>query len=97
MRAVLFILILAVVAILIAVATGFLDITQTQRAEAPDVSVNRTGVAARGGQAPAFDVETGSVSVGTRQANVVVPTVEVNPPAEGTTANAAGNAATNGN
>jgi len=81
MRAILFILIIAVVALIIAVATGFLDITQTRKAQAPDVSVNGSGVAARGGQAPRFDVETGSVSVGTTRTNVVVPKVQVNPPA----------------
>ena len=91
MRAVLFILILAVVAVLIAVASGFLDIRQIRSAEAPDVSVNRSGVAAEGGQAPALDIETGSVSVGTRQANVVVPTVEVNPPAGNEASNSAAN------
>jgi hypothetical protein len=78
MRAVLFILILAVVVLLIAIATGFLDIRQTRGARAPNVSTDN-GVTARGGQAPAFDIETGSVSVGTRRANVVVPTVRVKP------------------
>lgn len=80
MRAILFILILAVVALLIAIATGFLDISQTRQAQVPDVSVNRGGVEARGGQAPSFDVETGSVAVGTSRANVVVPSVKVVPP-----------------
>lgn len=83
MRAVLFILILAVVAVIIAVATGFLDISQTRQAEVPTVSATENGVVAQGGQAPAFDVETGSVTVGTRQANVAVPVpeVQVRPPA----------------
>ena len=94
MRAVLFILILAVVALLIAIATGFLDITQTRGAQAPDVNVNRGGVATSGGQAPTFDVETGSVSVGTTRTNVVVPTVRVNPPSQ-EPANAASNNVTN--
>ena len=80
MRAVLFILIIAVAALLVAVATGFLDISQTREARPPDVSVDGNGVAASGGQAPTFDVETGSVAVGTRKADVVVPTVEVVPP-----------------
>lgn len=80
MRAILFILILAVVALLIAVGTGFLDISQTRQAQPPDVSVDRSGVAASGGQAPTFDVETGSVAVGTTRTNVVVPTVKVVPP-----------------
>ena len=96
MRAILFILILAVVAVLIAVATGFLDIRQVRGVQPPDVSVDRGGVDASGGQAPAFDVETGSVSVGTTRTNVVVPKVNVNPPADETTGNATDNAVTNG-
>ena len=80
MRAILFILIIAVVALLIAVATGFLDISQTREARAPEVSVDRSGVDARGGQAPTFDIETGSVAVGTTNSNVPVPTVKVVPP-----------------
>jgi len=80
MRAVLLILILAVVALLIAIATGFLDISQVRPAKAPDVSVNGASVTARGGQAPSFDVETGSVAVGTKPANVAVPTLKVIPP-----------------
>ena len=84
MRAILFILILAVAGVLVAIATGFLDISQTRPAKAPDISVNGTAVSAHGGQAPAFDVETGSVAVGTRPANVAVPTVNVIPPADQT-------------
>ena len=79
MRAVLLVLILAVVAIIIAVASGFLDINQVRGARAPDIDASRNGVTASGGQAPAFDVETGSVSVGTRDANVKVPELKVNP------------------
>jgi len=82
MRAILFILILVVVAALIAVATGFVDISQIRGAKAPEVEATGSGITARGGQAPAFDVETGSVAVGTTRANVVVPTVKVVPPAE---------------
>jgi len=80
MRAVIFILIVIVAALLVGVWSGFLDISQTRPAQAPDVSVNESGVAASGGQTPAFDVETGSVAVGTKAANVTVPTVRVNPP-----------------
>jgi len=79
MRAVLLVLILAVVAIIIAIASGFLDINQVRGAKAPDIDASRNGVTASGGQAPAFDVETGSVSVGTRDANVKVPELKVNP------------------
>ena len=80
MRAVLLILMLAVVALIVLVATGLIDINQTRPAEAPSVSVNGNGITATGGQTPAFDVETGTVSVGTNQANVTVPvpTVRVN-------------------
>jgi hypothetical protein len=73
MRAVLFILIILVLAVIAGMATGFIDINQIRGARAPEVSVARNGVTAKGGQAPAFDVETGSVKVGTGQANVAVP------------------------
>jgi len=93
MRAVLVILMLAVVALIVLVATGLVDISQTRPAEAPSVSVNGNGITATGGQTPAFDVETGTVSVGTNQANVSVPvpSVRVNP-AEGNQAEPATNA-----
>ena len=80
MRAILLILIIAVVAIIIAVATGFLDINQIRGAKAPEISATRNGVVAKGGQPPAFDVETGSVKVGSKQTTVKVPTLEVQPP-----------------
>ena len=94
MRAVLLLLILAVVALIVLIATGLLDINQTRPAAPPQVSVNSNGVTATGGQTPAFDVETGTVSVGTNQANVTVPvpTVRVNP-AEGNQAQPATNTA----
>jgi hypothetical protein len=81
MRAVILVLILAVVAAIVLVATGLININQTRPAAAPSVSVNSNGVTATGGQTPAFDVETGTVSVGTNQANVTVPvpSVRVNP------------------
>jgi hypothetical protein len=81
MRAILLVLILAVVAIIALVATGLVDIRQIRGAKAPDVSATSNGVTAKGGQAPAFDIETGSVSVGTRDAKVKVPAVTVNPAA----------------
>ena len=85
MRAVILILIVAVVALIVAIQTGFLDINQTRSAEVPQVSTNGTAVTAEGGQTPAFEVETGTVAVGSNPANVTVqvPTVEVRPPAEG--------------
>jgi hypothetical protein len=84
MRAVILILILAVVALIVAIQTGILDITQTRGAQAPEISANSSGITATGGQAPAFDVETGRVAVGSKDQNVTVkvPTVEVRRPAE---------------
>jgi hypothetical protein len=82
MRALIFILIIVVLAIIAGLATGFLDINQIRGARAPQVSATGNGVTARGGQAPAFDVQTGSVSVGTTQTTVKVPAVTVHKPAE---------------
>jgi hypothetical protein len=89
MRPILLILILGIVALIAAVATGLVDIRGVRGGKVPDVDRTANGVVAKGGQAPAFDIETGSVAVGTRQANVVVPVPEVrvkpapeaNPPA----------------
>ena len=81
MRAVILILILVVIALIIAVASGFLHVSQTRTAAAPNVNVNGTGLSASGGQTPAFDVETGSVSIGTKERQVRVPSLQVNSPA----------------
>lgn len=89
MRAFLLVLIIVVVALIVAVATGFLDITQTRSAQAPQIGATGNGIVAKGGQSPAFDVETGTVAVGTETRNVAVPTVKVVPP------NAQSNTATN--
>ena len=77
MRTILLILIVAVVALIAAFATGFLDISQTREARAPAVEATNGSVRTTGGQPPAFEVQTGSVGVGTREANVSVPKVEV--------------------
>ena len=82
MRAVLLILIVAVLVILAGVVTGFIDINQIRGARAPEVSATHNGIVAKGGQTPAFDVETGSVEVGARNATVKVPALEVKPPPE---------------
>jgi hypothetical protein len=81
MRAILLLLILAVVVLIVLVATGLIDIRQTRSAKAPDLQASSEGINATGGQTPAFDVETGTVTVGTRPANVQVPvpSVEVAP------------------
>ena len=81
MRAILFLLIIVVLILLVGVGSGFLDINQIRGARAPAVSATGNGIVAKGGQTPAFDVQTGSVEVGTRNATVQVPDVRVVPPA----------------
>ena len=80
MRTLILILIILILAAIAAVATGFVDINQIRGARAPDVSASTNGVTAQGGQAPAFDIETGSVKVGAKDATVKVPSIEVQPP-----------------
>lgn len=77
MRAILLILILAVVALIAAIGTGYIDISQTRGARAPSVAVSDGAIRAQGGQSPAFEVQTGSVEVSTREANVAVPKIEM--------------------
>ena len=79
MRALLILLIAAVIVVLVAVGTGYLNINQTRPAKTPDISATGNGIVARGGQAPAFEVETGSVKVGTKQTTVNIPSLEVQP------------------
>ena len=82
MRAILIIFILAVLAVIAALWTGFLDINQIRGARAPQVAATRNGITARGGQTPAFDVQTGSVKVGTKDTTVKMPALEIQKPAE---------------
>jgi len=77
MRAILLILIVAVVGLIAAISTGLIDVSQTQPARAPHVEAGDGTIRAQGGQPPAFEVQTGSVGIGTREANVAVPKVEV--------------------
>lgn len=80
MRAVIFILVIAVLVLLAGVGTGFIDINTVRGAKAPDISTTRNGIVAKGGQTPAFDVQTGSVKVATGNTTVKVPKIEVVPP-----------------
>jgi hypothetical protein len=80
MRALILILIVAIIVIIAAVATGFLNVSQIRGGKAPEVTATRNGVTASGGQPPAFDVETGSVKVGTKETTVKVPTLVVQKP-----------------
>ncbi|MCY7338421.1 MAG: hypothetical protein LH465_00445 [Sphingomonas bacterium] len=103
MRAIFLILIVAVVALIAAIQIGLIDIRQTSPAVAPGVESNNGKLTTRAGQAPSFDVETGSIGVGAGQtkvavpsieikrdgATVAVPRVEVRPPADANTVNTA--------
>ena len=77
MRTIFLILILAVVALIVAFSLGLFNANQTQEGRAPSVSVQGGTVTAQGGQMPKYEVETGSVGVGTTPANVAMPTVTV--------------------
>ena len=77
MRAIILILVILILAVIGAIASGFLDIKQIRGAEAPEITATSNGITAKGGQAPAFDVETGTVKVGTGNATVKVPKLEV--------------------
>ena len=92
LRAILFILIVAVLVVIAGIATGFLDINQIRGAKAPQISTTGNGVTAKGGQTPAFDVETGSVKVGTKQTTVKVPALVVEKPDQNQTAVSTNNA-----
>ncbi len=70
MRPILILLLLVVVVALAGIMTGFININQIRGAEAPAISATHNGLVAKGGQTPAFDVETGSVEVGSRNATV---------------------------
>jgi hypothetical protein len=59
-----------VILVIAAFAFGLVDINQTKDAKLPEVAV-------QGGQAPAFNVDTAKVNVGTKQTSVEVPKVEV--------------------
>jgi anti-sigma-K factor RskA len=63
--------ILVVAALVVAAfAFGFINIDQTKTAKLPDVKVETSG-----GQAPAFDVDTAKIDVGTKEETIKVPTV----------------------
>jgi hypothetical protein len=92
MRKVIIILILAIIVVIAGIASGFVDINQIRGAKAPQISATGNGVTAKGGQAPAFDVETGSVKLGTANTTVQVPAVSVEKPGQNQAAAATNNA-----
>ena len=62
----------AALVILAGMATGFINIDQTQTAQLPRIE---------GGQAPEFKADVGKIDVGTEQKVIEVPKVEVQKPA----------------
>ena len=78
MRAVFLILIVAVVALIAGVLTGMIKLPLTQPAVAPSIALENGEIVTRPGQAPAFDVQTGSIGVGAGK-TVAVPKVEIQP------------------
>jgi hypothetical protein len=92
MRTVIIVLIIAIVVLIGGITSGFINVSQIRGAKAPQISTTRNGVTAKGGQAPAFDVETGSVKVGTKDTTVKVPAVEVQRPGTNQAAAVANNA-----
>jgi hypothetical protein len=91
MRVILFLLIVGIVAVIAAISTGYVNVSQTRPAKAPQVST-ANGVRATGGQTPSFDVQTGSVKVEVEEKNVKVPTLKVEPAQAGSTTEANQNA-----
>ena len=91
MRTAILILVLIILAVIAAIATGYLNINQIRGAQAPQVSATSNGIVTKGGQTPAFDVQTGSVTVGSKETTVRVPALQVQKPgnqAEAATNNA---------
>jgi hypothetical protein len=70
MRGLLAVIAIIVLLLIIAVATGFLNLNQTKEARLPEVQV-------QGGQAPAFDANVGAVDVGTKNETIKVPDNDV--------------------
>lgn len=73
MRGLLLILVIVVIAAIAAIKLGYIDVSQTKLGALPSVAVS-------GGSAPAFDVKTANVSVGSENKTVAVPTVKVQKP-----------------
>ncbi|HEY0269590.1 MAG TPA: hypothetical protein VGC10_01205 [Sphingomonas sp.] len=73
MRGILVLLIIVVIAAIAAISLGYVNVSQTKTGSLPTVSVS-------GGQAPAFDVKTANVSVGTEKHVVETPVVKVQKP-----------------
>ena len=69
-RFILTILVLVVLAAIVGVASGFIDLNSSGQLRAPKVAVS-----AQGGEVPKLDVDTKELVVGTTEKNVSVPTI----------------------
>jgi hypothetical protein len=69
-RFILTILVLVVLAAIVGVATGFVDLNSSGQLKAPKVNVS-----AEGGEVPKLDVDTKELVVGTKEQAVAVPTI----------------------
>lgn len=79
MRAILLILILLVVVAIGAIATGFINLNTVQPAQSPTVVAEDGKLKVQAGQPPKLQVDTGQVAIGTGEATVRVPRLEVRP------------------
>jgi len=79
MRTLLALIGIVIIAVVVLMAFGFINLDQTREGRLPSVSV-------QGGQAPAFRADVGSVAVGSENKTVQVPTVEVSKPGANQTA-----------
>ncbi|HWL47326.1 MAG TPA: hypothetical protein VNQ31_06375 [Sphingomonadaceae bacterium] len=69
MRILLTLLLVVVILLIGAFAFNLIDISQTREGRLPTVDI-------RGGQAPAYDVSTGAVKVGSKTTSVAVPRLD---------------------
>lgn len=65
-------LVVVVALVVAAFAFGLVDIDQVKEAKVPDIKVETSG-----GQAPAFDVNTADVKLGSTQETIETPTIDV--------------------
>lgn len=90
-RFILTILVIAVLVMIVGVATGFINLNSSGQLRAPKVNVT-----AQGGEVPKLDVDTKELVVGTTETNVAVPSIgmeksKINVPTIGVKDNGDGN------
>jgi hypothetical protein len=90
MRAFVLLLMLAILVVIAAIMTGYLNFTNLRGAP-PELTATRNSVTLKGGRAPSFDVEAGSVKIGTRPTTVNVPVLKVQKPEASRSASEANN------